>query len=243
MPGVFRASLSVGMLRAGAFGRASADIGGHTDRDDAMATGYASGVPDHHLPRHRPRRPCTAGVRAEQRRRDHPAQGVLLLRRLPPRRHTGRGPAVHGLPGRPRERLHPDPATPCPGRRPQPIRPAASSPAYTSWLVASRSGPGPDSRPSSVVRRPSPVAFSPVQRSLVPGSDDLQSAQGPRGQILGTRSVEVCRSSAHGVQAHSCLNLQVNDAILFSSGTGRARSRGARPIPAAVGLPRRPGRR
>jgi hypothetical protein len=98
-------------------------------------------------------------------------------------------------------------------------------------------------RGQTLVRRPSPVAFSPVQRSLVPGSDDLQSAQGPRGQILGTRSVEVCRSSAHGVQAHSCLNLQVNDAILFSSGTGRARSRGARPIPAAVGLPRRPGRR
>jgi hypothetical protein len=238
MPGVFRASLSVGMLRAGAFGRASADIGGHTDRDDAMATGYASGVPDHHLPRHRPRRPCTAGVRAEQRRRDHPAQGVLLLRRLPPRRRTGRGllfTAFQADPANGSTRIQQrlalaDDLSRFVRQRRRPRTPLG-------W---SRAAPA---RGQTLVRRPSPVAFSPVQRSLVPGSDDLQSAQGPRGQILGTRSVEVCRSSAHGVQAHSCLNLQVNDAILFSSGTGRARSRGARPIPAAVGLPRRPGRR
>jgi dye decolorizing peroxidase len=58
----------------------------------------------------RSERARTAGVPALQQRSDHPAQGVLLLRRVPARRRAGRRPAVHGLPGRPTGGVHPDPA-------------------------------------------------------------------------------------------------------------------------------------
>src|SRR3569833_1407264 len=112
------------------------------------------------------RRPRTAGVPALQRRRGHPAQGGLLLRRLPERRRARRGPAVHGLPGRPAEGVHPDPAAAVRRRRPEPV-PAARVQRAVRRAARLPAGPlprpGPDGDP--VVNMPMPMGDPPAPLS------------------------------------------------------------------------------